>query len=58
MFIPTYCTCELGFARGLGVSHSGRADGTPVVMGKKKGFLKLMTCDNPEMVVVLCFIKT
>ena len=32
------------------------ADGAPVMMGKKKGCLKLMKDENPEMIVVNCVI--
>ncbi|CAB4066840.1 unnamed protein product [Lepeophtheirus salmonis] len=32
------------------------ADGTPVMMGKKKGCLKLMKDENPEMILVHCVI--
>ncbi|XP_071744157.1 SCAN domain-containing protein 3-like [Lepeophtheirus salmonis] len=32
------------------------ADGAPVIMGKKKGCLKLMKDENPEMILVHCVI--
>ncbi|CAB4068072.1 unnamed protein product [Lepeophtheirus salmonis] len=32
------------------------ADGAPVMMGKKKGCLKLMKDENPEMILVHCVI--
>ncbi|CAB4061359.1 unnamed protein product [Lepeophtheirus salmonis] len=32
------------------------ADGAPVMMGKKKGCLKLMKDDTPEMIIVHCVI--